>query len=258
MSHSADQDTRQTTACYVYGVIPADVEVDDDVRGVADPPARVQVVRRGRVAALVSKIAVEDPLGKPEDLVAHDRVLNLVVAAAPVLPMRFGAVATSTDVVATELLDAHHDELAATLDDLEGHAEYIIHGRYDGDAILTEVLRENPAAMRLRDRIHDLPDEQTTDARVRLGEFIAQAIESKRRDDTDTILRALEPYAVDVRVRDPSHEDDAIYVALLAETARQSDIEGVIGRLAEPWEGRISLRLLGPLAAFDFVAVPGG
>src|SRR5437879_5718571 len=96
-----------TTACYVYGVVPADVELGADLTGVGEDGGRVSLVRRGDVAALVSEVDVDRPLGRPEDLVAHERILDAVAAGAPVLPFRFGAVMTGTGEVGDELLDAH-------------------------------------------------------------------------------------------------------------------------------------------------------
>ncbi|WP_030275399.1 hypothetical protein [Streptomyces sp. NRRL B-24484] len=42
--------TAPTRACYVHGTVPAGTRTPDGVRGVTDPPARVDVVDRGRVA----------------------------------------------------------------------------------------------------------------------------------------------------------------------------------------------------------------
>ena len=44
------------SGCYVYGIVPADVESAADVPGVGDPPARVQLIRQGGLAALVSEV----------------------------------------------------------------------------------------------------------------------------------------------------------------------------------------------------------
>ena len=62
----------------------------------------------------------------------------------PVLPLRFGAVCASDDAVAGELLGPHYDEFAAALRQLEGHAEYVVKGRYVEHAVLREVLAEQP------------------------------------------------------------------------------------------------------------------
>ncbi len=58
---SAPSDTRsnagsgQKTGWYVYGILPGDVELNDDIQGVGNPPAEVSLVRSGDLAALVSE-----------------------------------------------------------------------------------------------------------------------------------------------------------------------------------------------------------
>ena len=94
-------------ACYVYGVVPGD-RSDDAVRdlgGVGDPDAAVTLVRHGDQAAVVSEVPLDKPLGTPEDLRAHARVLDALAAqSSPVLPFRFGTVVRDTTAVTDELL----------------------------------------------------------------------------------------------------------------------------------------------------------
>jgi len=116
----------QATAIYVYGIVPADVQVEPEAEGVGDPPAPVEVIREGDIAALVSPVRTDKPLGKPECLQAHARLLDGTASVAPVLPMRFGAVMTDEESVAEELLRNNHDEFAEALRALEGRAEYIV------------------------------------------------------------------------------------------------------------------------------------
>ena len=70
----------------------------------------------------------------------------------------------------------------------------------------------------------------------------------------------LAPYCVASSVREQANEQEAANVAVLVETARQPGLEQAIGKLAGVWLGRVDLRVLGPLAPYDFVAtaVPGG
>jgi hypothetical protein len=254
-AQSAQQETSASdSGYYIYGIVPQDVEVTEEASGVGDPPARVQVVRHGEIAALVSAIDVTKPLGRPEDLTAHQHLLDATSAEAPVLPIRFGAVMTDTEAVVRELLDPHHDEFAAALEELEGHAEYVINSRYVEQTVLKEILDSTPEAARLRDEIRQTGDEDATrDARIRLGEMISQAIAASREADTRKLLDVVGPYCVEVNVREPAHEDDAANVALLVETDRQEKLEQALQKLAGDWDGRATFRLLGPMAPYDFV-----
>jgi hypothetical protein len=76
----------------------------------------VQVVRSGAIAALVSEIDLAHPPGRPEDLRAHQQLLDGAVTATPVLPFRFGAAMTDAQAVAEELLAPHEQEFAARPD----------------------------------------------------------------------------------------------------------------------------------------------
>jgi hypothetical protein len=57
-------------------------------------------------------------------------------------------------------------------------------------------------------------------------------------------------------VREPTHERDAVHLALLVETERQGELEEAVKELAGQWAGRVTMRLLGPLAPYDFVVTP--
>jgi hypothetical protein len=177
-----------------------------------------------------------------------------------VLPLRFGAVMTDADAVAGELLRDHHDEFRRTLDDLEGHAQYILKGRYDQDRFLRDLLEQNPQASRLREDIKGKPEEAARDSRMALGELIANAVEAKRQADTATVAAAAESVARAVNVREPTHEWDAFTVAMLVDVARQDDVEALAADIEHQGGQRVEVRLLGPMAAYDFVvtAQPGG
>lgn len=246
-------DTEQQPVIYVYGIVPADIETDPKARGIGDPPAKVRAVRHEKLAALVSSIPKDKPLGRPEDLTAHAALLDAAAAEVPVLPLRFGAVVTDEEAVTEELLKANQDDFTAALDQLEGKAEYVVKARYVEKAILSEILDENEELSQLREAIRGKPEDATRNERMALGEQITNAIAAKREADTRRMLDAMDELDVEVNVREPTHEEDAVHLACLAETDRQGDVEAAVDRLAREWEGRVEIRLLGPLAAYDFV-----
>jgi hypothetical protein len=256
-SNSASKATGsgQSKGMYVYGIVPADVELASDMSGAGDPPGQIRVVRSDGLAALVSEVDLSRPLGSPDDLVAHKEILDATVTELPVLPVRFGAVMTSEDAVAEELLAAHHDEFAEALDELDGRAQFVVKGRYVEDAILDEVLSENKQAAQLAGKIRGKNSDATRDARIQLGEMINEAVAAKREQDTRVLGEAMDGQCVASVVRDPTHELDAIHVAFLVDADQESGMERVTENLARDWDGRIELRLLGPMAAYDFVGI---
>jgi len=246
-------DDRRTVACYVYGIVPEDVEISPDAMGVGDPPGRIQLVRHGEVAALISDVNVDRPLGRAQDLVAHEQLLDDAAAEVPVLPLRFGAVLTTPEAVVEELLAPNHDQFAAALNEIDGRAQFVVKARYAERPVLTEVLNESDEARRLRDRIRSLPEDATRNERIRLGEVITHVIAAKRDADTQAVIDRFGDCTVAATVREPSHERDAAHIAFLVENERQADFEEAIEELRRDWGDRVEVRMLGPMAPYDFV-----
>ena len=237
---------------YVYGILPGDIELEPGGTGVGDPPGEIRMVRHGELAALVSDVDLDRPLGRPEDLLTHEELLDSSAAEVPVLPLRFGSVAASDEVVAAELLAAHHDEFASALRRLDGHAEFVVRGRYDRDAILREVLMENPRAAQLCEQVQGTSPDSLRDLRMELAEIVVDAIAAKREQDTRATGDAAAGLVVRSAVRQPAHELDAVYIAFLVPVDKADELERALTRLARDWRGRVELRLIGPLAPYDF------
>jgi gas vesicle protein GvpL/GvpF len=246
---------QQDVAYYVYGIVPADVEITSDARGLDD--REVRLIRYGDIGALVSEISVRDTIGRPEDLAAHEQLLDATAPESPVLPFRFGAVMSNEEAVAQELLAANHDSFANALNELEGRTEYIVKGRYDEKAILEEVLAENQEAAGLRSQLRGQDEMATRDIRIRLGELIHEAVAAKRAADTNELAEALSAHSVAAAELAPTHEYDAIHLAFLVETTRRDSFEKRVDEVARERQGRITFRLLGPLAPYDFVVTQG-
>jgi hypothetical protein len=252
-AEAPEKESGQSTAVYVYGIVPADVKAEEHAAGVGDPPSDISEIRHGEIAALVSEIQLDRPLGTPQDLTAHADLLDGSVVVAPVLPLRFGAVMSDQEAVEKELLEAHHDEFQAALEELEGRAQFVIKGRYVEQEILRELLDENSEAALLREEIRDKPEDATRNARMALGEIINQSIEAKRAADTRRVIDVLDPLEPVVNERQPTHEEDAVHIAVLVELSRQRELEEALGGLAEEWDDRVEISLMGPMAAYDFV-----
>ena len=254
---TADHDTDEGASAaviYVYGIVPADVQPEEDATGVHDAP--IEIVTHGDIAALVSEIDPDQRLGAPADLQAHAHILDGTAHVAPVLPLRFGAVVSDRDAVIRELLAEHHDEFASALNELEGFAQYMIKGRYVEESIVREIVDESPEASALLETIRDQPEELTRDARIALGELIGHSLEDTRETDTRTTLEALSPLTDTVTVREPTHDEDAVQIAVLFEVDRQEELEQTVGDLAARWDNRVTMRVLGPTAPYDFVVRP--
>ena len=77
---------------YVYGITTSGAAVPAGLHGTGHPAGPVTLLRHGAIAAVISGVRADQPLGTPADARAHANVLAVMAEAVPVLPMRFGVV----------------------------------------------------------------------------------------------------------------------------------------------------------------------
>jgi hypothetical protein len=237
----------------VYGIVPWEARLPSSAQGIGDPAGEVSLLRHEQIAAVTSGMpANRAPLGTRRDLLRFSSLLDAIARSTPVLPMRFGTVLADADAVIGELLAPHHASFARALSTLEGRAQFTVKARYVKDAVLREVLVEEPEIVRLSEALRHRPVEASYYERIRLGELIARAVERRRQADMVALVDELTPYARSVAWRPAATEDGIGDAALLVDRDRwpalERGLEGIARRLA----GRMRLRLLGPLAAYDF------
>jgi len=249
--------TQAGTAVYVYGIMPGDVEFEEQPTGVGTPPSPVRLVHYRDIAALVSDVNVAGPLGTPDDLLIHEELLDASAAAVPVLPLRFGAVVANEDVVADELLQPYYAEFSEALDELEGYQEYIVRGSYVHKAILREIMAEDPQAAALSEQIRGADPAVSREGQIELGQLISEHLASKRALDTQELFDTLADRVAMSVVRPPGDDYEAVHAAFLVKATDADQLTATAGDLAAGWEGRIDLRIIGPVAAYDFVVTTG-
>jgi len=240
-----------STPTYVYGLMTAGTELPDDLKGLG-PTGRVATIQHGKLAAIVGDVPVDRPLGTREDLIAHESVLDTLAAKTAVLPMRFPAVVEENGVV-DELLAPNQDYFVELLGSLQGRKQFTLKGRYVEDAVLREVLERDEEIRSLQKRVLELPEDAAYYDRVRLGEMIVNALGALRDVDAAALLEPLQPLAVDTVTRQPTNPEDVLNAAFLLSDKRIDEFEETVEELGRAHAGRIRLRLLGPLAPYDFV-----
>jgi hypothetical protein len=240
------------TSCYVYGIVPSGAAVPHGLPGVGDPPAPVALLPHRLVAAVISEVPAGAALGTAAGLRAHARVVNTLAASVAVLPMRFGALVADQEAVVAGLLAPHHDGFAARLGWLDGHQQFTVKARYAGDAALRAALLAEPEAQRLRDALRGRDAGRYRPESIRLGELVARAMERNALTDLQVLMDALAPHAAAAIEHAPSVPDSAGGAAFLVAQRHRPGFENAAERLGERWRGRIRLRLLGPVAPYDF------
>lgn len=246
-----------TTATYVYGVVPKASPRTISARGVQG--ATVELVEHEGLAALTS--ALQSATLDARDLRAHWRVLNEAFEQGVVLPVRFGTVVENEDAVKREVLDPNAERFSSLMKQMSGMVQLNVKGLYDEEALLREIVTSSPQVARLRERVRKQGASAPTPDQLALGQLVEREIARAREADRTAVRETLEPFAVSVRDEDVAHPS-AFSAAFLVNGDAMDDFGRAVAGLRDHFGERIEVRFTGPLPPFSFadadVAVGAG
>lgn len=156
VSQAAESEPPAEPALYAYGITTADTQVPGGTVSGVDG-ASLRAIDADGLRAVVSEVdpaefdeeSLADRLGDTDwverKIRAHDEVLRALVAAGPLIPLRFGTIVASDEDV-HGLLGRQRESFEATLARLRGAAEWGVKGRWGADALRAHALRTSDAA----------------------------------------------------------------------------------------------------------------
>ena len=237
-------------ATYVYGVTTAPYDAPGR-RGIDGE--RTRVLRSGDLCAIVASTDHHVVEARRENLMAHSDVLQDVVAARTVVPLRFGTLLAADDAVRNELLAARGRELASLLRLVDGHVEFSLKVYYVEDVVLSEILAKEPSIARLREAVASVPDDASYYQRIRLGELVAGALVRRRTADAAALATRLAPHAKATKEEGERPELMVMKGSFLVSREAVENFRAVVDELATQSGGRMIFKLVGPLPPYSFV-----
>jgi hypothetical protein len=241
------------TALYCYGIVAADAAQTELPRGLGGKP--VEPVVHEDLAALTSAVASGPIRARRNDLQTHFDVLAGVFDRATVLPLRFGMVFDSEESLVAELLRPRHDELVSLLRELRDRVELRVTAHYREDAILAEIVSENPRVARLRQATQGTPAQPLL---LELGELVTAELQARTRRDAQALLERLRPLVLDHELDEEPIEYQVLRASFLVDRRRVDDVEAELNRFAGWQRDRIDVKLVGPLPPHSFVSLARG
>ncbi|GAA4112242.1 GvpL/GvpF family gas vesicle protein [Enteractinococcus coprophilus] len=245
---TADSETDQL---YVYGIVTEDTTLPAGLTGVSE--ATVETTSYGPLAAVVTRLSDEDEVGTPDNLLAHSTVLDSIAEHVTILPMAFGTIVPTEDELQEAVLELNETEYQDALERLSGTVQYTVRARYIRDAVLADLIEDDPQVAELRAAIAGTTEDKTRQERIALGELVVGAFDRIRPEHAQHIIDAVRPTVEDFQEREGGQVEDVIEMAVLVSRDRVSDFEDALESAAEQLHARISFQLLGPQAPYDFV-----
>jgi len=254
-----------TAARYVYAFVPGGFREEISSPGI-DGSADVGILPLGEIAAVVSPVAVEalaDAEGGERALdldwvapraLRHEQVVEEVMERSPVLPLTFGVVFSSEEVLA-EAISPHRRRIAEFLEYIADKQEWAVKVYADPRKIRAylELPREE------RGRLPESPGARYLQERRLLRDLERRAAEA-RTDAAEKIRRELAPASIAQKsLRLSSREltgrqDDMLLSAAFLEQA--DDVERFterVHRLAEEYGPKgFTIEATGPWPPYSF------
>jgi hypothetical protein len=265
------------TALWTYGVLAADAPLDASRLEGVDPAHPVQLVRDADLAALASRVPLEefgaDPLRRNlNDLGwlervarAHESVLETAVEATTCVPLRLCTIYESEESL-REMLRREHVPFTHALRQLTGRQEWAVKLLVDGDAL-------TKAARALSDEVAGLEDDASGHSeggaymlRRRIDRHVRDRAATLASDTAEEVHARLESWAIDAVTRPPQnrelsgHEGEMLLNgAYLVEAERVDGLRELVAELERDY-GALGARieLSGPWPPYNFVPAGTG
>jgi hypothetical protein len=246
------------TSLYVYGVIPSADRIVFDEAGMDDDHDEVFTLPCGALSAVVSASPIASFAGMKRDeaaryLVAHQRVVEIVMQHFAVLPVKFGTVLPDEDAV-IRMLQQGEAAFRAALARCAGLVQMEVVALWDLREVFGNI-GQDPRLAAIKARIAGKPAEETAADRVEAGHLVKALLEQRRTELADHLVPPLAAVGVD-HVVNPVLEDSMVAnVGLLLDQGGQEALDHKLGELDRAFGGRLTFRCVGPLPPYSFATV---
>jgi hypothetical protein len=240
---------------YIYCIVRSPEPCQFSALGIGERGDIVHTVHFENLAAVVSNSPVVEYENSRRNMMAHTVVLEEVMKRLSILPVRFGTVAPSAEVIQEQVLKRRLGELNGLLNEMDGQIEMGLKAIWYEGIVFEEIVHEQATIRRLRDELIGRTAEQTYYERIRLGEMIESAMGKKREQDAEHLLERLRPLAGRTQTNKVITDRMVLNAAFLIERQREAEFDRVVEQLDSEMGKRLMFKYVGPVAPYNFVSI---
>src|SRR6476620_1290693 len=237
---------------YVYCVIQSADTMKFGAVGIGDNGSEIHTIHYRDLAAVVSDVPLGILDSTRENVLAHERVNEIVMRDHTVIPMSFGTIfKTKDDIV--QLLRSAYDAFGDVLAKMRDKMEFGLKVLWDRDSVVKDIEDEDEGIHRLKNEIA-LQKGSTYFARMQYGRAIDAALQSRSERYGSEILDRLRDVAVASRINKPIGDKMIMNAAFLVSRDQESAFDTRVKSIASEHD-KLTFKYTGPWPPYNFVNI---
>jgi len=216
---------------YVYCIIAGNEGRNFGPIGIGKRGDIVSTIGFNDISAVISSSPVTKYVINPENLTAHEKVIEEVMKDYTVLPLRFCTIANSAEEIRT-FLRRRSGEFKGMLRDMDNKVELGLKGRWTNmRKIFAEIADQDPQVKESKKMAEEQPGDHDTDEKIALGKAVKASLEEKKAQEGDKILKQFKRVALDIRRNDLVGDDMFLNAVFLIDRTKEKQFD----YLVEDW-----------------------
>ena len=237
---------------YIYAIAATPEEETLTCSGMPDSGPVSLICHKGIAAVVSSTPVLSYPISR-KNTMAHQQVMEQVMKHHTILPVKFGTVADTLELIYEKLLEERHKELEKQLNHFAGKVELGLKLMWrEMDSVYSSIIQESPKIRAARDRLNRRRGGRQ-DEQIHLGEMVAAALEQKKKKEEALVWKALKGLWVDHRINNAIGDAMILHHAYLVDQNREAAFDEAIDQLLANRESEMKLKYVGPTAPSHFI-----
>jgi hypothetical protein len=237
---------------YVYCVIQSADPLKFGAAGIGDNGSEIHTVHYRDLAAVVSDVPLGILDSTRENVLAHERINEIVMRDHTVIPMSFGTIfKTKDDIV--QLLRSAYDAFGDVLSKMRDKMEFGLKVLWDRDVMVRDIENDDDDIRRLKNEIAGVPG-STYFARMQYGRQIEGALQARSEQYVADIFAQLRDVSVAARANKPIGEKMIMNAAFLVSRDKETAFDAKVKEVGALYD-KLNFRYTGPWPPYNFVNI---
>ena len=237
---------------YVYCIIRSSTPMKFGAIGMDEQWAEVYTVNYKDMAAVVSDVPMVPLDSTRENVLAHERVNEIVMRDHTVIPMSFGTIFKTRDDI-LELLRSAYDAFNDVLNKMQDKLEFGLKVLWDRDDMVRAIETEDEDIHRLKNEISSQKG-STYFARMQYGRLIDSALQARSERYVAEFLEKLRDVSVASRINKAIGDKMIMNAAFLVQRDQEQNFDRRIKKIASQFD-KLTFKYTGPWPPYNFVNI---